>query len=580
MSNASAAEIITFVGVPLAVLGVTPILYTFISALYTRSHLLHLLHQSNLFHLLHKSDLDAHVRARLMTGVVEVDLPVFQLEPLPRDDPLYWAIRVPSLSVKGTSWSHFNWFIREADRVCVRFQRSDKLVLPESMVDFEKLLAFLLDRGASLSPKGFHALRHRGQQAPVGTVLMEIRTDSEGDTIPVLTVTKPGERHGSISLELYWREGLHHRNSASLPLSWIRGPAVRMQRIPAVDPVPVPESSSASRDTSQGGSSALELASAASILQHHFYIQIGASGVEGIFDSDSNYIDSQANLEPDHLNLLKIADGHWESWFACATVATFGYKHGTIFRYKPRSKVLYLAREGEIPARAAFHLNLIGRLDKNGEGSLPGLYSDENIQPIDEFGQRILSRLQEHAERPPKDRIRPKELLKISQWSTTKTKGVRRSPTILKLTEPDRLPELMAKYVCMPELLKLCLLFLSYHTVNVQSGPIMPLRSKNFELDQFSQEAAEAIIYAMIADHKFAQIIYSELDSCMTLFLGRRDKVWDQSISILERSEMEKSGYFCCAIVLLAIVGKRAAYLLSGEDVEVCENEWRTVYLS
>ena len=64
----SATDVITYIGVPLAVLGVTPIFHTFAVALYTRL---------KLQRLLRKNDIEPRIRARLMTGVVEVDLPVF-----------------------------------------------------------------------------------------------------------------------------------------------------------------------------------------------------------------------------------------------------------------------------------------------------------------------------------------------------------------------------------------------------------------------------------------------------------------------------------------------------------------------
>lgn len=560
----SATDVITYVGVPLAVLGVMPILYTFVSALYTKSYLRR---------VLYRNKLDAQVRARLMTGVVEVDLPVFQLEPLRRDDVLYWTKPVLPLSIEGASWSHFNWFKRETDRVCVRFQRSDRIVLPESKIDFEKLVEFLLDRGASPSSKGFHALRHRGQQIPVGTVLIDIKRDTEL-SVPVLTVAKPGERHGSISLNLHWSKELHCRDSSSLPLFWICIPSVQAQQVPAS----VSLDNSMASDSTQNDSATSGTTDSKFLRHCNLAIQIGTKGAVHVSIEAEVDRNARISLQPDHLKLFSVADPHWEAWFACAAIAVFGFKHRTVFRYKPSTKVLYFAREGEFPVRAAFYLNLIDRLSKNGESSLQSLYSQDNLQPTDDSSEKFISQLQEHAEKIPKERISHKELWKLSKWSATRTYGTMR--TLITHKEPPNLPSMMGKYISMSDLLKLCLLFLGANPVKIKSHLIMSPVSKHWEVDQFAQQTAEAAIRAMILDHDFAISIYLELDNAMAIFLGKSETIWEQSGSFSTRSSVDTSGIFCCAIVLLSVIGKRAAYLRSGEDIENCEREWKTVYVS
>lgn len=560
----SATDVITYVGVPLAVLGVMPILYTFVSALYTRSHLRRVLHRNNL---------DAQIRARLMTGVVEVDLPVFQLEPLHRDEARYWTKPVLPMSIEGASWSNFNWFMRETDRVCARLQRSDQIILPESKIDFEKLVTFLLDRGASPSSNGFHALRHRGQQIPVGTILIDIK----GETalhIPVLTVAKPGERHGSISLKLHWSKELHYRDSNSLPLSWICIPSVEAQQVPAL----VSNDNSMVSDSTQIDSVTRETANSIFLQQDRIAIQIGVSGVEDVNIETETNRNARISLQPGHLELFSVADPHWEAWFACAAIAVFGFKHRTVFRYKTSYKVLYFAREGEFPVSAAFYQNLIDRLSKNGESSLQSLYSQEDFQPIDDLSQKTVSQLKEHAEKLQKERISHKELWKLSKWSATRTHGTMRALVTRK--EPPNLTSMMGKYISMPDLLKLCLLFLAANPVKLKSHAIFSPVPKHWEVGEFAQQTAEAVIRAMTFDHDFAISIYFELDNAIAIFMGKREAIWDQSGSFSKRSSVDTSGIFCCAIILLAIIGKRAAYLLSGEDIEICEREWKTVYVS
>ena len=56
----SATDIITYIGVPLAVLGVAPIFYTFVSALYARL---------KFSRVLRKNGIAPRIRAIMMTGV-------------------------------------------------------------------------------------------------------------------------------------------------------------------------------------------------------------------------------------------------------------------------------------------------------------------------------------------------------------------------------------------------------------------------------------------------------------------------------------------------------------------------------
>ena len=58
---------ITYIGAPLVRVGVTPTFYTFASALYTKL---------KLDRTLRDNGLKGHIRGRLTTGVVDVDLPI------------------------------------------------------------------------------------------------------------------------------------------------------------------------------------------------------------------------------------------------------------------------------------------------------------------------------------------------------------------------------------------------------------------------------------------------------------------------------------------------------------------------
>lgn len=79
----------------------------------------------------------------------------------------------------------------------------------------------------------------------------------------------------------------------------------------------------------------------------------------------------------------------------------------------------------------------------------------------------------------------------------------------------------------------------------------------------------------MLLGSEFAKGVNSEFHKAMATYTDKEDD--DNKNQKRFRSD---TTHFCCAIVLLAIIGQRAGYLLSGEDVMYCEREWKDVYLS
>lgn len=205
----TASDIITYIGIPLAVLGVLPIFYTFINSFFTAR---------NIRILLRKNGFEARTGGSLMSGVVEVSLPRFSITLLERTDPQYWTLNSKSSNLKGASWTFFNWNYIITGTKLYRLQYSDDLHLPQAEMDFEELLSFLLDRGAVPDAKGLHMLRVSGLWTPTGTSLM-LSPDS---TQTVLRVTVCNESDGILSLAVQWKREWDKRDPTSLPPSWMR----------------------------------------------------------------------------------------------------------------------------------------------------------------------------------------------------------------------------------------------------------------------------------------------------------------------------------------------------------------------
>ena len=207
----NATDIITYIGIPLAVLGVLPIIYTAINSVITIRKVQQALRRNGLS--------EASTRSSLMSGIVEVSLARFSITPLDRDeDPDYWKLNPYASTLKGGSWTIFNWNRLITGSRLYRLQYSDELQIPQADIDFEELLSFLLDRGAVPDVKGLHMLRLAGLWTPTGTSLML----SPDTTKSVLKVALPSDSDGILSLALHWNPVWDHREHDYLPPGWMR----------------------------------------------------------------------------------------------------------------------------------------------------------------------------------------------------------------------------------------------------------------------------------------------------------------------------------------------------------------------
>ncbi len=206
-----ASDIITYIGIPLAVLGVLPIIYTAINSLITIRKVQQALRRNGLS--------EASTRSSLMSGIVEVSLPRFSITPLDREeDSEYWNLNPNASTLKGGSWTIFNWNCLITGSRLYRLQYSDELQIPQADINFEELLSFLLDRGAVPDVKGLHMLRLAGLWTPTGTSIML----SPDTTKSVLKVALPSDSDGILSLALHWNPIWDDREHNYLPPGWMR----------------------------------------------------------------------------------------------------------------------------------------------------------------------------------------------------------------------------------------------------------------------------------------------------------------------------------------------------------------------
>jgi len=207
--GATASDIITYVGVPLAVIGVLPTMYTFLNALLTLRHIKRILAENNVV---------AITRSGLLSGIIEVEIPRKSITPLDRTDETYFKLARRSSTLKGGSYTLFNWRELSIGTKTYRLAYHDELVQPQAEVDFEQLVAFLLDRGAVPSQAGFADLRMSGLWTPTGTKLLLSPVSHDA----VLSVAPSDDSDGILSLCLQWMSDWDKRTMHDLPPYWTR----------------------------------------------------------------------------------------------------------------------------------------------------------------------------------------------------------------------------------------------------------------------------------------------------------------------------------------------------------------------
>lgn len=334
---ASAVDIITYVGIPLAVLGVLPTIYTAWKSLLTLRQITRTL-QGN--------GVTAITRSALLSGIVEVEIPRRSIYPLDRSDPRYFSLRETPSQLKGGTWTLFEWKEMVIGVKSYRLQYHDELAQPQAEIDFEALIAFLLDRGAVPSHAGWADLRGAGLWTVAGTKLL---VSPEGDE-EVLSVAFSDDSDGILSLSLNWREEWDSRGRDSLPPYWVRikapdGGDDLLARVNEIE-----EASKADGTTEEKKGAFLDDASAASEdLKEAFSVRvrISAAGIQECYRDD----DSKQKLQLYHLRPAPPSSPTASTagfWFCCAATA-FQAPQGGLWSFSVPQDILTLARHSTVP---------------------------------------------------------------------------------------------------------------------------------------------------------------------------------------------------------------------------------------
>ncbi|KAJ2901639.1 hypothetical protein MKZ38_001598 [Zalerion maritima] len=206
-----AVDIITYIGVPLTVLGILPILFNTAVTLAALS---------KIKRMLRKSQLTALTRSDVVNRVIEIELPRYAVTPWDRFQHRseYWHLSRSPSSIPGGTWTTFNWKRTAIGIKTQRIEYADQLRQPQVEVAFDELICYLLDLGAKPDAQGWRILRTTGQWTPVGCALMR----SPNGEHKALTIAPADDSDGNLSLAVIWCPEWTARDSSSLPPYWVR----------------------------------------------------------------------------------------------------------------------------------------------------------------------------------------------------------------------------------------------------------------------------------------------------------------------------------------------------------------------
>lgn len=579
MTNAT--DIITYIGVPLAVLGVLPILYTLLRAVLTaRSIRKTLLRQGHLPATNTRPD-GFTIRSSPMTSLIEVDLPRYTITPLERAEHSYWKLDESNFAgdrhallraestlsmveegrvqgfLRGGSWRTFHWKKLVVGRKLYRIQWEDELREPPAEIDLADLVNFLMDWGAVPDPQGWEQLKLGGLWTPGGTVILKRASDGseKAGTDWVLRTSVPDDSDGVLSLSVRWNilndtRG-SDRGAASLAPGWAR------LKQPGKGP---------------------------------FSKQVGDKGLEARVDQARLAL--KPKLESESVRFCiegtKVSAVSWEQggvpsgeqldlwsedpesgfslWFTCAASALSRRDQVGVglWGFDTPLHVLNLIRKESIPCGVMVDLGLIADTDTPAWATAPTptYLSNPAMQPHRRHMEKQ-RRMDEESKMPPEqagvarmNREAEERQALLDDMMSFSLQSAQRQE--LRLKDVIASPKFRNK-----EVAEACMTWL--------------IARKEIEQDHTLQTLAEAVLYLLIVDqrpHGEAAKVVEVLDEW---------QIWSQHggmkkshIAFLTERKVE----FCFAAVLVHIIEDAAATSShSGEVIKECLRLWRKVRL-
>ncbi|KAF2678206.1 hypothetical protein K458DRAFT_423390 [Lentithecium fluviatile CBS 122367] len=546
----SAVDIITYIGIPLAVLGVLPTIYTVLKSFLTLREITRTLHQNGVV---------AITRSALLTGIVEVEIPRRSIIPLDRGDPAYFSMRRTPSRLKGGTWTLFNWKEMVIGVKSYRLQYHDELSQPQAEIEFEALIAFLLDRGAVPYKEGWADLRSAGLWTPAGTRLLVYPGEGE----EVLSVAISDDSDGILSVGMKWRPEWDKRGRDSVPPYWVRivAPGKEGDVIASINEV---EGWNALGEENAVGKKGafLDDESAASEEVHipsALRIRISAAGVQEAYtEANSASKLPLLHLRPVHPSYPS-SDSTAGFWFSIAATALQA-PLGGLWSFSIPAEILTLARHNTVPCGV---MVLLGTLTDDAVPAWRTPHLDEQAERFEkhvkfvEQSRKVNEEMRLPLEQRDAARKKRMEAEAIEFHNDSRRRRMReeqrKEAETLEAIQSQKLP-----------IARVCAANLNYLTTKLK----LPLTPSTHDL--LSQ-----ILYAMANDASFAARLATMLDLW---------KNWAQSGGMAKSHFLavkEDQVTFALASVVLAVLAGMVSEPMGSVvgDLQECLRMWKKVRL-
>ncbi|KAK0124306.1 hypothetical protein ONS95_009277 [Cadophora gregata] len=583
-------DVITYIGVPLAVLGVLPIIYNTIATLATLSRVRRMLRHGRLAGV---------VRGDVINHVIEVELPRYTIAPLHREEQRheYWRLSDHPSHIPGGTYTTFNWKRHNTGLKTQRIDYSDQLRQPQAEIGFEELLSFLLDLGAVPDPSGFRMLRGSGLWVPIGTPLLLSPDRHEA----VLTIAPLDDSDGKLSLAVRWSSNWGMRDPASLPPYWVRlrgadpsRPTIAQQSKNRKDAGEVTNTNEKSMTSLEAdckysdGTSIVKAsddwknnimneaslpASSARIGIDHPETNLSAIedivptircqvGVHGLISATPEDLDPLLfeALDTKHLAVDETTVNSVSVWFASVLTALSTSSQTILWNYKIPAEILAFAKRDTIPCGVLVLLNIV---EESATPEWATKYNDdEEMREAQMRRQRDQSKaLMREMQLPPAEksrafheRVRKEHDDWIDGLNATRRRDAQRAET--RIIEAIQSPKWDNKLVAEHNLLWL-----------KKEGHI----GETHDL----KRSVEFLLWRMVNEPIFAQELAQSLDSWQA-FVDNGGLRKAEYVDLKEHQVM-----FGYASLLLAVIkaSVTAAHGSLGMDLQECMRIWKTVRL-
>ncbi|KAJ9143081.1 hypothetical protein NKR23_g6718 [Pleurostoma richardsiae] len=555
-SGSLASDVITYIGVPLAVIGILPVFYNTVLTLAASYKINRWLKRSKL-------QSSTSVRSDIINRVIEVEFERYAITPLDRSYQKsgYWELSPEPSLLEGGTWSIFQWKKQSIGRKTQRVQYADQLRQPQSEVDFSDLVSYLLDLGAVPNQQGWGALRSRELWISTGSELMKSPDGCYG----ALKIASRDDSDGHLSLSLTWLQGWTVRNASSLPpySVCLSQPATLPEKEkvregldgPETRPAGTPEDSAprwlnSSPDQEKGTNGAAIIC------------EISADGL--LVAESTNEASQDGSVPTSHkfrIDHLQIRSGSLNGiWFASAATAYGTTSRTALWKYQIPHEILDFARHGTIPCGV---LVMLGFVDESATPHwAPDSTSPQTPPPDFSYARRTpsmsptrqIENWKPHEQYTAQDRTRIEQQRRIQDMHDE-----------VLLADQSRTARISAAFQSSKWDAKL----VAEHNLRWLK------RSGYIEQPLTLEEAAGAVLYRMVRDVEFASSVFKVLCSWKTWVASGGMRMSD--FSALQDVQVA----FAHGSVLLALI-KRAAAREDGTlslDIQECIGRWRTVRL-